>query len=129
VRRFAAALIIVMAGAACDGNGGETTTLPTGSTSSTTAATEVCADLADEAVDLIEDMVEELENVSYEQLVDRAQWPDDLVSLEERGSAIDAEAVAAGCDPGPIQRAVADAIAQVDAEGGVSELLVELISP
>lgn len=129
MRRGLVAAALVVVAASCDNGGGESTTVVSAPTPTTVAAAEVCYDLADGAIDLVTDLVEVLDETRYEVLVDRSQWTEDLISIEERGAALQAEAVAGGCDPGAIQGAVAAAAADMEAGSGIARLLLELISP
>lgn len=127
--RLPAVLVLVLVAAACDGGGAaESTTILPGSTTSSLQSSAACDDLADEAVDLVGDLATLLEEVPYEQLLDRSLWPDDLIAIEERGAALEAEAAASECDPLVIRRAVAEAAENMEAEAATAVLLLDLLS-
>jgi len=116
---------------ACSGDGeSDTSTVATTSTSTTTTMdVRVCEDLADDAVAWVEDLVAELEAISYQVLIDRTAWSEDLVRVDEEGGALQAESDAAGCDEGLIRGAVVAAASQMDAESATARLLLELLAP
>lgn len=131
VRRITTLLAVVTVVAACSGDAEPTTTSAAAFPSSTTTTidVEVCDDLAEEAVGWLEDLVAELDGIRYEVLVDRTQWPDGLVRLDEEGGALQAESDAAGCDEGLIRGAVVAAAAGMEADGATARLLLELLAP
>jgi hypothetical protein len=131
VKKIIPVLALVLAAAACDG-GGEavpSTEAPGVSTTTTTVPSRVCADLASDAIEWVEDLAAELEGIRYEVLVDRALWPESLVLVDERGDALQAESDAAGCDEGLIRGAVVAAAAQMEADGRAAQLLLDLLAP
>ena len=131
VKKIIPVLALVLAAAACDG-GGETvpSTEAIGiSTTTTTVPSRVCGDLASDAIEWVEDLAAELEGIRYEVLVDRALWPESLIRVDERGDALQAESDAAGCDEGLIRGAVVAAAAQMEADGRVGRLLLDLLAP
>ena len=132
---FIIGLLVGIAGAACDSGTGEesstTTTFVITTSSSTTTTTidpaKTCEDIAADAAVLMADIVEELERVGYEEFVDRNRWPAELTDLDQRGSILDQQVEQAGCDPGTVQQAALDAIAGVEPEGRIGEILLELL--
>jgi len=128
-------LLIGIAGAACDSGLSEessttTTFLITPTTSTTTTTIDpakTCEDIAADAADLMADIVEELDRVGFEEFVDRNRWPAELTDLEQRGGILDQQVSQAGCDPGTVQQAALDAIAGVDPDGRIGEILLELL--
>jgi len=132
VKRLAPALAVLLLVAACDSGGDAVPTSSVGTVPSTTTTTmdvEVCGEVADEAVAWVEDLVEALDGVTYDQLVDREQWPEELASLDARGTEMQARSDAAGCDEGLIRGAVVSAAAEMEAAGRAGQMLLDLISP
>jgi hypothetical protein len=115
-------LAVAVALAACDG--GETATTVPGTT--TTIDPEVrCAQLTQDATALLSDAVGILEGISPSQLADRELWPNELVTLEQRGEELESTIVEAGCDVLEIQAAVVEAAAGLEAEGYVARLYLD----
>jgi hypothetical protein len=131
VKRIIPLMALALVAAACSGDGeSATSTVATSSTTtSTTIDIRVCEDLADDAVAWVEDLVSELEGISYEVMVDRTRWSEDLVRVDEEGGALQAESDAAGCDESLIRGAVVEAASQMDAESATARLLLELLAP
>jgi hypothetical protein len=123
--------LLVLSAAACDGGDGAdvATTSSEGSAPTTTAAPAVCEDVAGRAVELVRDMVDVLEQVPFEVLVDRESWPEDLVRLDERGAALQAESDVAGCEEAIIRGAVVAAAGEMEAEGRSARFLLDLLVP
>ncbi len=116
-------LLLALALAACESGEAATTTLP-GPT--TTIDPEVrCAQLTEDATDLLVDVMSALEGVSPSQLADRASWPDELVTLEQRGEELESMISEAGCDVLEIQAEVIEAAAGLQAESFVARLYLE----
>jgi len=130
VRRIIPLALVVLL-AACSGGTGtagiSTSTAATGfSTSSTTDPGEECRRLAEDAYEYLVGVVEELAGVDPEQLSDRAQWPQALLDLEERGEALDRRAAEEGCDRGALQQAVLARASNLQATG-LGMLLLDLL--
>lgn len=126
------ALVLLLA-AACDGGGEAVTTTSGGAVASsittTTMDEEVCSEVTDDAVAWVEDLVGALEGVRYEDLVDRARWPEALTALDARGADLQARSDGAGCDAGLIRGAVVSAATRMEAEGRTARLLLDLLAP
>ena len=108
-----ALLALVALVAACNGDGGATTTATGPSTTSTPIVTtpttdpgEDCRRLAADAYEYLASVVEELQGLTVDQLEDRAQWPEALVQFEAQGEELDRRAAEFDCDPGAIQQDV-----------------------
>ncbi len=115
-------LVLAVVLAACDG--GETTTTVPGPT--TTIDPEVrCAQISQDAGEMLIEFVNALENVSPSQLSDRALWPNELVALEQRGEELDQAITEAGCDVLEIQAGIIEQAAELEAENLVARLYLE----
>jgi hypothetical protein len=90
---------------------------------------EACAEIADDAVAWVGDLVAALEGITYDELVDRDRWPDALVSLDSDGGDLQARSDAAGCDEGLIRGVVVAAAADMEAQGRAGQMLLDLIAP
>ena len=131
MRRFFTLALVFLA-AACSAGGGE---LPATSTSSTapvvtTPTTDPgadCREVAEDAVAYLADVVDELAGVTPAQLADRAQWPDTLVDLEARGEELDRRVADLGCDLGAVQQEVILRASELQAQGPVARLLLDLL--
>ena len=128
--RSLALVVLAVAAVSCDRGASVTTaTLPSATAAPTTADSDVCEDLADEAVDLVADIIDRLNDIDVVELTDVDAWDDDLVRLREQGTALDAEAMASGCAAGVIQAAVRESLADLETESRLAELLVSLLAP
>lgn len=131
MRRFFTLALVFLA-AACSAGGGE---LPATSSSSTTPVSTTpttdpgtdCRRLAEDAVAYLEDVVAELDGITASQLADRAQWPDALVDLEARGEELDRRVADLGCDLGAVQQEVILRASELQAQGPVARLLLDLL--
>jgi len=108
------------------GAAGATTTTAASTTTADLAG--VCRALAGEASDLLSDLLEVLEGVSYEQVVDPGAWPPELVDLQRRGEDLDEAVAGAGCDPAAVQGAALAEVAGADPQGRIPEILLEVLS-
>jgi hypothetical protein len=132
VRRTALLLVIVALAAACD-SGAVTTSTSSGvtiaSTTTTTMDVAACEEVTADAVAWVEELVAALDGVTYDQLVDRTQWPEALDALDTRGNELQERSDAAGCDEGLIRGAVVAAASEMEAGSSTGRLLLELIAP
>ena len=124
VKRFVV-LVLAVALAACDG--GETATTIPGPTTTVDPVVR-CAQLTQEATDLLTDALSILEGVSPSQLADRALWSDELLTLEQRGEELESMIVGVGCDVLEIQAAVVESAAGLEAENFVARLYLEQLA-
>ncbi len=134
MRRTLLLLVLAVVTASCDRGASPTTdsldSLPTGTAESTVAPDPgVCGEIAEEAVELVADIIDALDETDLAELSDADAWDDDLVDLRERGSALEAEAAAAGCSAGGIQAAVRASLGELQAETPLAELLISLLAP
>ena len=100
-------LVLAVTLAACDG--GETATTNAGPTTTLDPVVR-CVQLTQEATDLLVDAVAILEGVSPAQLADRALWPNELLTLEERGEELEGTIFEVGCDVLEIRAAVVGSV-------------------
>ena len=125
------ALSLVVLAAGCSGGG----VLPSSSSSSSTPASTTpttdpgsdCRRLAEGAVAYLEEVVAELGGVAPAQLADRAQWPDALADLQVQGEELDRLIGEFGCDLGAVQQEVILRAAELQAQGPVAQLLLDLL--
>jgi hypothetical protein len=131
VHRTLLLLMLAVLAASCDRGASPTAeSLPVETVAPTVAPDPgVCEELADEAVELVADIVEQLDETDYAELSDGEAWGDELIALQERGSALDAEASAAGCSAGAIQTAVRASLGEGGGDTPLAELLVSLLAP
>jgi hypothetical protein len=131
MRKLLVFVVLATITASCDQGDATSTTsvaVPT-TTIATTADPAVCETVASDAVDLVADIVEVLDEVDIDELTETGAWGDELTRLRERGVALDAEAAAAGCAPGVIQAAVRASFEDLDPGSALSELLLTLMAP
>lgn len=75
----------------------------------------------------LEEVVAELDGITPAQLADRAQWPDALADLEVQGEELDRRVGDLGCDLGAVQQEVILRAAELQAQGPVAQLLLDLL--
>jgi hypothetical protein len=140
--RRTAAVLLLAAGAAACSTGGTSPTQSTAAPGSSGAAAVttadattttadlggVCRALADEAADLLGDLLEALEGLGSEQVADPGAWPPELVDLQRRGEALDETVAAAGCDPAGVQGVALAEVAGADPQGRIPALLLEVLT-
>jgi hypothetical protein len=139
--RLAVVVVLISVGAAACSTGGTRpagtapgTSGAAGATATTAASTTtadlagVCRALAGEASDLLSDLLEVLEGVSYEQVVDPAARAPELVDLQRRGEELDDAVAGAGCDPAAVQGVALAEIAGAEPQGRIPEILLEVLS-
>jgi hypothetical protein len=131
VRCIATLALVALLAAGCSGGG---TVPPSSSSSSTPVSTTPttdpgadCRRLAEDAVAYLEEVVAELDGITPAQLADRAQWPDALADLEVRGEELDRRTGDLGCDLGAVQQEVILRAAELQAQGPVAQLLLDLL--
>jgi hypothetical protein len=100
---------------------------PPVSTTPTTDPGADCRRLAEDAVAYLEDVVEELDGITADQLTDRSQWPDALLDIEARGEELDRRTTDLGCDLGAVQQEVVLRAAELQAQGPLGRLLLDLL--
>ena len=71
----------------------------------------------------------ELDGISYDVLMDRTLWSEDLVRVDEEGGALQAESDAAGCDESLIRGAVVEAASRMESDSATAQLLLDLLAP
>lgn len=117
--------------AACSSGGtvasSTSTSTPPVSTTPTTDPGEDCRRLAEDAAAYLEEVVDELEGVTADELADRSRWPAALRDLKERGEELDRRTAELGCDLGAVQQEVVLRAAELSAEGPLARLLLDLL--
>jgi len=130
VRPTAALFSLLILVAACDSSSTPSTTAigttTSTSTTTTTIPNDTCERVAEDTVDFLEDLIDELDETSLVALSDPANWPDDLRRLDRAGMDLDLRVAALRCDPAEIQGA-ALAEADIAPDGPLSALLLELL--
>jgi len=125
------ALALVVLAAGCSGGGVPPSSSSSSSTPvSTTPTTDPgsdCRRLAEGAVAYLEEVVAELDGITPAQLAYRAQWPDALADLQVHGEELDRLIVEFGCDLGAVQQEVILRAAELQAQGPVAQLLLDLL--
>lgn len=131
VRRIVTlALVALVAGCSGDGAVPPSSSSSSSAPVSTTPTTDPGADcrrVAEDAAAYLEEVVEELGGITPDQLTDPAQWPDALTGLEVRGEELDRRATELGCDLGALQQEVILRAAELQAQGPVAQLLLDLL--
>jgi hypothetical protein len=136
VRRRILLLVLVAATAACTGDDEPaattsatpaTTPSTVTTTTTTTDPTRLCREIGEDAADLLENIVEELEDVDAAVLIDRDSWPRGLMELQADGEELDRRAAEAGCDPGAIQARALEEVAGSEPDGRAAEMLLDLL--
>lgn len=130
VRRIATLALVGLL-AACSSGGVATTTTSSSTTPvSTTPTTDPGADcrrLAEDAVVYLEDAVAQLDDITADQLTYRAHWPDALLDLQARGEELDRRTSDLGCDLGAVQQDVILRAAELQGQGPLGRLLLDLL--
>lgn len=123
-------LSLVLLVTACESSAEPSTSVPGTTTSTSTTTTTIpndtCERVAEDTVDFLEDLIDELDDTSLAVLSDPATWPDDLRALDRAGMDLDLRVAALRCDPTEIQGA-ALAEADIAPDGPLSSLLLELL--
>lgn len=92
------------------------------------ASAETCDDLARSALALIQDVLDELDGMSIEDLVELGdQEPEAFANLEAEGQALDTKATELGCGEDELSAYVTSNVDDLDANGPVSELILDQI--
>ena len=142
LRRIAAVLLLAAGAAACStggtppgasgvGPGASGTAAATTTTDAPTTTADlagVCRALADEAADLLADLLDTLDGLTSEQVADPGTWPPELVDLQRRGEDLDEAVAGAGCDPAAVQGVALAEAAGADPQGRMAALLLEVLS-
>ena len=115
-------LVLAVVLSACIG--GDTATTSAGPTTTLDPVVH-CVQLTQEATDLLVDAVAILEGVAAAQLADRALWPDELLTLEQRGEELESTIFEVGCDVLEIRAAVVAGAAELQAESFVARLYLD----
>lgn len=98
------------------------------SSSDDAESAETCDDLARAGLALIQDVLDELDGMSIEELVELGdQEPEAFANLEAEGQALDTKATDLGCGEDELSAYVASNVDDLDANGPVSELILEQI--
>lgn len=117
MRRAAAIIILVgtFIAAACGGG-------------DDAGSAETCDDLAQAGLDLIQDVLNELDDMSLEELIELGdEEPEAFQNLEAEGQALDTRATELSCDEDALSAFVASNVSDLEASGPVSELILEQI--
>ncbi|MFQ5948663.1 MAG: hypothetical protein ACE5KX_07375 [Acidimicrobiia bacterium] len=86
-----------------------------------------CEELAEAALDLIEDLLDAIDALPVAELLDAEQPPGELQQLERLGDDIDRRGAELDCDPVQLRRTVAEQTADLNPESRAAELLLELL--
>jgi hypothetical protein len=98
------------------------------SSSDDAESAETCDDLAEAGLTLIQDVLNELDDMSIEDLVELGdEEPEAFLNLEAEGEALDTKATELGCEEDELSAFVASNVDDLEADGPVSELILEQI--
>ncbi len=115
--RLAAALCAaVMVFAACgdSGSGGDAGSL------------DNCDDLVDAGIDMLQDVLDELGNLSFEDVAALGdEEPEALADLEQRGQELEQRADELGCSDAEIEAGLLENVDRLEADGPFAELILE----
>ena len=85
-----------------------------------------CDDLVDQGLQLFQDALDAMGDMSLEDLADSgADTPPALQDLETRGEQLEAEADRLGCSDAELEAGLAARIDEVEATGPIAELILE----
>ena len=134
MRRVAVPILLaVLITGACDSSSSEPTEPPSTTTTSIVITTTTidpekdCRDLTADLVALFEDLLDELDGFDPVRFQDRSMWSRELLELEALGTQLDERAVELQCDPGAMQAAAFDAVAEREPGGVLTEWLFDLL--
>lgn len=86
---------------------------------------ESCDDLARAGLSLIQDVLDELDGMSLEDLIALGEVePEAFQTLEAEGEALDTKATELGCEDAELSTYVANNVDELNADGPVSELIL-----
>ena len=111
-----AALMLVFAACGDSGGGGDIGSIGD------------CDDLVDEALVMLQDVLDELSDLSLEDAValgESDEEPEALRDLEERGTALEARATELNCSDEEMGAALVDRADELEANGPFAELILE----
>ncbi len=88
-----------------------------------------CDDLAQGGLDLLQDILDEVSDLSMEQFFDAAsqESPEFIAKFDSRADQLDAAQIDLGCTDDQLRSYLVDNINQLSASGAVGELMLEAI--
>lgn len=100
-----------------------------GCSSDTGASYSDCDDLAQGGLDLLQDILDEVSDLSMEQFLDAAsqETPEFIAKYDSRADQLDAAQIDLGCTDDQLRSYLVDNINQLSASGAVGELMLEAI--
>jgi hypothetical protein len=90
--------------------------------------TASCEDIANDAVALVQDIIDEVDTMSPDELAGLDQDPDFITDFEQKAEELDEEAAAAGCSNEELSQLVAEQSGSLTAESEFGQLFVDLIN-
>lgn len=119
---FLLVLVIATTAAGCgDGDGGSGTD---------PAAANSCEELADVGINLMQDAVDQLDEMSltdFTELASSDQMPAEMQQLEDIGNRLEARGDELGCSDEEGQQLMCERIDQLTADGEVGKLILEVL--
>ncbi len=98
--------------AACSGGGGSAAS---------------CESVADEAIGLVQGVIDEFDTMSLEDIAALENEPPQFAELEEKANELEAKAEELGCSDAEMETLMNDRVGDLKAEGPFGQLLVESI--
>lgn len=87
---------------------------------------DTCTLLAQDTATYLETVMVVLDQVTLDEVRDRAAWPEAMIALEQQGKDLDTRSAAMRCDRARIQEA-AFLLADLDPESGLGRYLLDLM--
>ena len=84
-----------------------------------------CESVADDAIDVIQDVIDEMDTLTLEELGAMEEEPQALADMEARAEDLQDEANELGCSDATMEGLLEDRVGNLTAEGFFGELLVE----
>lgn len=84
-----------------------------------------CESVADEAVELLQEVIDELDDLSLEEIGTLTEDPEALTKMEEQGAELEAKATELGCSDEQMNELLQARAGNLTADGPFGQLMVE----